>query len=87
MGVRTIDMLQERLKQLHDTYGLSWREIARLEEFGGSPAGTLNAIAHGWRPKRGGKVWKRLGLGREKRLYELPVDRLREMLEKRQEVA
>ena len=48
-GVRSSDTIQEALNRLHDTDGLSWREIARLDAFAeiGVPAGTLCSIAAG----------------------------------------
>lgn len=47
MRVRTPDIVRERLKSLHDTYGFTWREIAASDAYAGIPAGTLCAIAKG----------------------------------------
>ena len=52
MLVRTLDTAQERLNYLHGTIGLTWREIANLDDYRGIPAGTLCSIAHGAEPKR-----------------------------------
>jgi hypothetical protein len=52
-------MAQEQLVMLHDTLGLTWREIALLERYRGIPAGTLATIAktgqapHKWRRRLG----------------------------------
>lgn len=54
------DTPQERLKYLHDTDGLSWREISNLDDFAGIPAGTLCRIAGGWEPAK--KYRAQLGL-------------------------
>ena len=43
--------LRKRLKHLHDTEMLSWREIGSLPEFEGVHFSTLNAIYHGREPK------------------------------------
>lgn len=60
--VRESDTMRERLNSLRgsaDGGGLSWREIARLEEFAPCPAGTLCAFAKGaemprkWRARFG----------------------------------
>lgn len=48
MGVTTPDIVRERLNELHDTYGLSWRKIASLDDYSGISAGTLCAIAKGY---------------------------------------
>lgn len=59
LPVRTSDIVQERLKVLHDTHGLSWRKIAALDEFAPIPAGTLCAVYNGepvphrWRARLG----------------------------------
>ena len=58
--VRTSDSPQERLKWLHGTLGLTWREIANLDDYKGIPAGTLCSYANGAEPKR--KHRQRLGL-------------------------
>ena len=52
MTVTTRDIVRERLKSLHDTSGLTWREIAARDEYGGIPPGTLCAIAKGTRLPR-----------------------------------
>lgn len=43
--VQTLYGLQERLNALHDTSGLSWRQIASQPEFKGISHSTLRAIA------------------------------------------
>ena len=58
--VRTSDSPQERLKWLHGTLGLTWREIANLDDYRGIPAGTLCSYANGVEPKR--KHRQQLGL-------------------------
>jgi len=60
IGVTTRDTPQERLKYLHDTARLSWREIANLDAYRGIPAGTLCRIAKGWEPAK--KYRARLGM-------------------------
>lgn len=54
------DTLREKLKTLHDTYGLPWRRIAQMPEFLGIPAGTLCAITKGEKVPR--KYEAQLGL-------------------------
>jgi hypothetical protein len=44
-GVRNSDTHRERLIHLHDVQGLSWREIAKLDEYKTIPAGTLYSFA------------------------------------------
>jgi len=44
-SVQALYTLRERLNALHDTSGLSWREIAARPEFAGVSHGTLRAIA------------------------------------------
>lgn len=57
--VRTSDGIKERLYALHCTSGLSFRDIARQDDFKGVPPGTLCAIYHGaevphkWRARFG----------------------------------
>jgi hypothetical protein len=58
--VRTPDKAQERLKYLHDTLGLTWREISSLDDYRGIPAGSLCSYAHGAEPKK--KHRQQLGL-------------------------
>lgn len=60
MPVRNPDIIRETLRELHDTSGLGWREIARLGEFIPIPAGTLAAIAKGYPVPK--KWYARLGL-------------------------
>lgn len=60
MPVTKRDKPQERLKYLHDTARLSWREIANLDLYRGIPAGTLCRIAKGWEPAK--KYRAQLGL-------------------------
>lgn len=48
--VQPLYALQERLNELHDTSGLSWREIAARDEFCGISFATLQAIAKGREP-------------------------------------
>ena len=45
------DTLQSRLIYLHDEEHMTWREIAAMEEFGGTPAGTLCSMSKGYFPK------------------------------------
>ncbi len=58
-GVRNPDGIKARLRELHDTSGLSFREIARNREFSPIPAGTICAIYKGaevpkkWRKQLG----------------------------------
>jgi hypothetical protein len=47
MPVRNSDIVQERLKHLHDTEMLSFRKIAAVDDYNGIPPGTLCAIYHG----------------------------------------
>lgn len=44
-SVQALYTLRERLNALHDTSGLSWREIASQREFEGISHSTLRAIA------------------------------------------
>lgn len=58
--VTSCDKVQERLRSLHDRYGLSFRTIAYLGEFRPIPAGTLCTI---YKTGRVPNKWcKRLGL-------------------------
>lgn len=43
--------LRTRLNELHDTSGLSWRQIALQREFSGISHATLRAIANGRDPR------------------------------------
>jgi len=43
------DIIKAQLNELHDTYGLSWRKIAKMGEYKGIKPGTLWAIAKGER--------------------------------------
>lgn len=43
--VKTSDTAQERLNYLHDTYGLTWREIANLDDYRPIPFGSLCTFA------------------------------------------
>ncbi len=64
MPVTTRDTARERLHELHDTLGLSWRKIADSEEFKGFAPGTLCRFANdNWEP-RGFLLRQRLGLPR-----------------------
>jgi len=45
-----LDIVQDRLKWLHDTWHRPWREIAALDEYKGIPAGSLCSIAKGRDP-------------------------------------
>lgn len=53
--------LRQRLTRLHDTDGLSWREIATRREFRGVSHATLRDIAAGRDPSP--RTRRRLGLG------------------------
>ena len=60
--------MRERLNELHDEEGMSWREIAEMPEFkekgeNGIPAGSLCSYAGGWEPKT----------ERSRRMFGLPV--------------
>lgn len=46
-GVTSCDTVSSELNRLHDTYGLSWRKIAVLDDYRGIPPGTLSSIAKG----------------------------------------
>jgi len=48
MHVRNPDIVSNEIIVLHDTQGLSYRQIAALPAWDGIPAGTLWAIAHGY---------------------------------------
>lgn len=48
MPVRNPDIVSKALSELHDTSGLSWRKIAKMDDYSGIPAGTLAAIAKGY---------------------------------------
>jgi len=50
-AVQALYALQERLNALHDTSGLSWRQIALQPEFKGISHATLQAIANGRDPR------------------------------------
>lgn len=78
MLVTTSDIIQKWLKYLHDTSGLSDRDIATKPHFSGIPAGTINTIRkHGKIPRK----WKRrLGVvcphcGRESHTYDCQVEK------------
>ena len=59
-GVRNPDTKQDELKYLNGTSMLSWRQIARLDEYSGIPPGTLCTYAKtGYLPNR---YRQRLGL-------------------------
>jgi len=49
--VQALYGLRTRLNELHDTSGLSWREIALQPEFSGISHATLRAIANGRDPR------------------------------------
>ena len=55
----TLDIVRGRLNYFRDL-GMSWRQIANLDEYKGIPFGTLDSIAHGLEPKR--KHRQQLGL-------------------------
>ena len=59
--VRTSDSIPDQLKFLNLVQHMSWREIAKLPEFQGIPAGTLCSISKGFEPKNP-KVRVQLGL-------------------------
>jgi len=59
MPVTNPDIIQERLKSLHGP-SMPWREIAKLDDYRGIPAGTLCTIAK--TGKVPGRWRKRLGL-------------------------
>lgn len=61
-GVQSLDIVQPRLLELHDTRRLSWREIAARDERSGIPARTLCAMAQGGRDPKGPKSARILGL-------------------------
>ena len=48
MPVRFSDTTSKAIMLLHDTYGLSFREIASVSPYDTIPAGTLWAIANGY---------------------------------------
>lgn len=59
------DTLRDELNHLHGTPGTTWRDIARLPQYSGIPAGTLCAIAKtGYIPP---KWHKKLGIRKEDR--------------------
>ena len=47
IGVRNSDTVSNEIRILHDTHGLSWRQIAALPGYSGVPPGTLCSIYHG----------------------------------------
>lgn len=49
--VQRLYALRTRLNELHDTSGLSWRQIALQREFSGISHATLRAIANGRDPR------------------------------------
>ena len=59
MPVETSDTVSRQLRQLHDTYGLSFRDIAALPSYEPIPHSTIADIYHGarvpnkWRYKFG----------------------------------
>ena len=55
--------MRERLNKLHNEDKLSWRKIAKMEEYKGIPAGSLCSYAGGWEPKT----------ERVRRMFNLPV--------------
>jgi hypothetical protein len=59
-AVRTSDIVSKRLAELKDTSGLTFRQMAALDEFHGIPPGTLCAIYKGAEVPR--KWRRRLGL-------------------------
>lgn len=61
-AVQALYALQERLNALHDTSGLSWREIALQPEFCGISHSTLRAIAVDGRDPRDPRQRRMLGL-------------------------
>lgn len=62
IGVTSCDTALERLKLLHETYGISWRKIANLPEFQGIKPGSLSSFYKGtWLPKNA-EARRRLGL-------------------------
>ena len=50
--VQPLDAVRKRLITLNDGIGLSWREIAKMDDFKGIPPGTLCAIAKGREPMK-----------------------------------
>lgn len=50
--VQSLDTVRMRLIALNDDTGLSWREIAKMDDFKGIPPGTLCAIAKGREPMK-----------------------------------
>lgn len=63
MGVELITEAKERINELRDTYGYSWREIAATGEFGGVSHTTLRDIANGHNP--GARVTKKMGIRKQ----------------------
>jgi hypothetical protein len=55
--------MRERLNKLHNEDELSWRKIAKMEEYKGIPAGSLCSYAGGWEPKT----------EKARRMFNLPV--------------
>jgi len=49
MPVKNSDTVSAEIKELHDTYGLSFREIANLPTYRPIPFGTIAMIYHGGR--------------------------------------
>lgn len=45
------DATRKRLIYLHDEEDMTWREIAKLKEYRGIPAGTLCSISKDYWPK------------------------------------
>jgi hypothetical protein len=55
--------MRERLNKLHNEEELSWRKIAKMEEYKGIPPGSLCSYAGGWEPKT----------EKARRMFNLPV--------------
>jgi hypothetical protein len=74
IAVQMMDIIQDELKRLHDTQGLSWRKIAALDAYSGIPAGTLCSIAKNGREPKNKKYRDILGLSEiiEKHIYRNP---------------
>lgn len=60
MGVDEITATATRLRELHDTHKLSWREIAATGEFGDVSHTTLQDVANGHIP--GARIANKMGV-------------------------
>lgn len=52
MPVQPLDNAKDRLRFLRCQIGLTWREIAAMDEFKGIPPGTLCSFYNGREPKK-----------------------------------